>query len=170
MKKTILFALLTALSTSFIAQISVEEYSRKASVDVSEIGSLPLVKATSECGEVTTKTSDTMMSGGCLGTLVRTYTYTDGCGNTASAEQYINLRDSESPVLHNVPKDIVVASNKIPKAVTVSATDNVGDDEVKVEMSETIDEENHQIIRQWRAFDQCGNSSVARQIITITGV
>lgn len=170
MKKVLLFALLTTVSTLFFAQISVEDYSRKETADVSDLKSIPVVKATSECGDVSVKTSDTMMSGGCLGTLVRSYTFTDGCGNTAYAEQYINLKDSEAPVLHNIPKDLVVASNKIPKVANVTATDNVGDDEVKVEMTETMDEENHQLIRQWRAVDQCGNSSVARQVITITGV
>ena len=170
MKKILIFTALTALSSVFYSQINIEEYSRKVTVDVSELKEIPGLNVTSSCGEVTVKTKDTMMSGGCLGTLVRTYNYSDDCGATAQAEQYIHLVDNDGPVFQNVPKDITIEGTKLPKAPNVTATDNVGDDDVIIEMTEIVDEENNQVTRQWRAVDQCGNSTLAKQVITLTGV
>lgn len=168
MKKILSIALLSTLTTFAFSQITVNDYTRKVDIDVSKINELPPVVATSTCGDVKIEAVDNMFSGGCLGTLVRTYTYTDDCGNSATAEQYILLQDVEAPVLQNVPVDIVVSGKKIPKPVTVTATDNVGDDEVEVTMTET--KVDNTVVREWTAADKCGNVSKAKQTITISGV
>jgi hypothetical protein len=59
--------------------------------DQVDLGDIEIPKAVSTCSEITSTFSDQIFSGGCLGTLVRTYSFKDTCGNAATAEQYISL-------------------------------------------------------------------------------
>ena len=78
----------------------------------------PTVTATDNCDptvpvtftEVTTTVVD-----GC-GTITRTWTATDACGNTATATQTITVVDNTPPVLAGVPADATVQCDAIPAA------------------------------------------------------
>ncbi|MCU0345365.1 MAG: hypothetical protein MUC59_00370, partial [Saprospiraceae bacterium] len=77
-------------------------------------------------------------SGGCLGEIVRTWTATDACGNSAIAEQKINVVDNAAPVMANVPTSTLAACGNVPPApANISATDNCTG-VVPVVFSETI--------------------------------
>lgn len=168
MKNTIL--LITALIFSFSAmsQITVGDYERKASANIDDMSTVPEVTATSSCGEVKVETEDQQFSGGCLGTLVRTYTFSDDCGNEAEAQQYINLMDTTAPEIQNVPDNLMVDSkSEIPKAPDLTASDN-SDKPVKVTMEEV--EKDDVLIRKWTATDRCGNTTVEQQEISWKGV
>jgi hypothetical protein len=58
------------------------------------------------------------------GTITRTWTATDNCGNTATATQTITVIDNTAPIFANVPTNVTVDCGAIPSAATVTATDN----------------------------------------------
>lgn len=156
--------LLLCFSVATLAQITVSEYTRALKVDAHNVPS-PDVEFTSTCGKVNVEISEKMASGGCLGTLIRTYNATDECGNSAMAEQYLSLQDNTGPELIGVPADITVEKESdIPEAPVVSAQD-LGDRAIKVTLSLT--KKDDKLIRTWYAEDKCGNKSEASQTITI---
>ena len=112
-----------------------------------------------------------LFSGGCLGTVFRTYQATDACGNVTIAEQLIQRFDNTAPELFNVPENITVAcGDEIPApADDVFATDNCT---VDVDLTFTEVQTNefcpYDIIRTWTAVDSCGNETVGIQTISVT--
>jgi hypothetical protein len=168
MKKSAIAVLLLFFTISAFSQINVDEYERKAKANIDNLDEISAVNATSECGEVKVEIEDKQFSGGCLGTLVRTYKFTDDCGNEAKAEKYISLMDTEAPVFNDVPENMAISSaEEIPAAPELTATDNSGKP-VKITMEE-IDKKKT-IIRKWTATDPCGNSTTEQQEITWKGV
>ena len=168
MKKSAIAIVLLFIGFTAFSQITVEDYERKAKANVNNLDEIKSVSATSECGEVKVEVEDKQFSGGCIGTLVRTYKFTDDCGNEAKAEKYISLLDTEAPVFDDVPSNLAVSSaEEIPAAPELTATDNSGKP-VKITMEEI--EKNKKIIRKWTATDQCGNSTTEQQEITWKGV
>jgi len=102
---------------------------------------------------------------------IRTWTAEDDCGNLISDTQTIRVQDTEVPVLAGIPANVVMeCSENIPAVPVVTATDNCGD-EVILQFNETTiqgDCTNRFIItRTWTAEDDCGNSAVGVQLITI---
>jgi hypothetical protein len=148
-----------------MAQISVSEYPMKITVNIDELEFLPPLGAISTCGSVVASFTDQLFSGGCLGTLSRTYTFTDECGNTATAMQFILLEDTVAPVFSTAVEDLSVATSQsaVPATPEVTAIDN-SKNEVKV----TFHQFNNggTITRTWTAEDDCGNVEVMRQVIT----
>lgn len=163
MKKIILVLIAFSPFTAF-SQITVADYPKKISCDVDATFELPAPAATSPCGEVTSTFDDQLFSGGCLGTLVRNYVYSDGCGASATADQYILITDNAEPVLIGVPDSISEEVALLPEAPMVSARDNSGQ-VVDVSFSETL--EGKKLIRTWSSTDACGNTATARQMITL---
>ena len=79
--------------------------------------------------------------------------------------------DSENPVLNNVPSDVTYECSSVPTITDpVTATDNC-DAVVDVTLSETtipgVCAASYTLERVWTAVDDCGNSAVATQNITI---
>jgi len=166
MKKLNLFlsVILLALAFQTQAQITVSEYTRAMKVDAYNVPA-PDVTFTSNCSEnIKVDITEKMASGGCLGNLIRTYTATDDCGNTATAEQYLSLQDNKGPEIIGVPADLVLDSeNDLGNEPVVSAID-LGNQTIKVTLS--ISREENKLIRTWSATDKCGNESQAVQTIT----
>ena len=159
-----LIALFVALGVQVNAQITIEDYPREVRCPVEELPLVHAIKATSTSGDVYVRTEDQIFSGGCMGTLVRTFYYTDDAGNTATAEQYIFLSDDRPPVLIGVPQDISVSQDAVPPPANVDNRDNSGAFYV-VYFAEK--KEDNKIIRTWSCEDQCGNMATARQVITL---
>jgi hypothetical protein len=156
--------ILTGLLAS--AQITVNDYTIKLRADINALDQIEPVTASSTCGPVEVVVEELTFSGGCLGTLARTYNFTDGCGNTASAQQFITLEDSTPPVFTSVPNAVTASADALPEVATLSATDN-SNEPVDITFHEF--REKHQITRTWTAQDQCGNTAIASQVITLSG-
>ncbi|MBK9337405.1 MAG: DUF3494 domain-containing protein [Lewinellaceae bacterium] len=131
--------------------------------------------ATDNCDpSVTFTLLETRVNGACPDTytLTRRWTAIDDCGNTRTASQRITVRDTQKPVFTSVPGNVTIqCTDPIPVLVLPTATDNC-DASVTVTLlgqwiMNTTCPGNYQIMRSWSAVDNCGNSTVAAQIIQV---
>ena len=131
---------------------------------------IPTVTATDNCdGAVDVTYSETTTGTSCAEVLTRTWTATDGCGNTATATQVINIgSDTEPPVLGGVPADATLSCAELPAPPIVKATDNC-DGDVVVTLTETVNGSgcSYNVTRTWTATDDCGNTTTGVQVITV---
>ena len=127
--------------------------------------------AVDACSLVTLTTSDVMLEEGCSGSFIRTYTATDGCGNSASVSHTIFFIDDSAPVFTSFPVDAQVSCSAIPSAeeAEISFEDNCGD--VTSSFSETIIEGDcpgdRIIERTWTISDDCGNTESNTWTLTV---
>ena len=137
------------------------------------------ITATDSCPEgnmaVVTFT-DMRADGNCTDnyTITRTFIATDDCGNSVSGIQTIEVSDNTSPTFINTPMDITVSCNNIPVTSTIPAEDNC-DDDVLVEVSDgppvtDMCPNNNSFVRTFIATDNCGNSTVVMQSITVQNI
>ncbi len=110
-------------------------------------------------------------------TLTRTWTATDNCGNFIVHTQIITVEDTTDPVWDQVmPDDLTVECDAVPAPFApVTASDNC-DSDVLIEFQESSTQdpdedscghENYTLTRTWTATDNCGNSIVHTQTITV---
>ncbi len=137
-----------------------------------EIPAAPTVTATDNClTDVIVDFDEEMSTGTCSEDVIitRTWTATDNCGNTVSAQQVVSSSDIIAPTLNNVPVDMTVDCGMVPEPVIVTASDNC-DMDVIVVFAEVIEDgicpENITVTRTWMATDNCGNTVSATQVIT----
>src|SRR5690606_41673073 len=106
--------------------------------------------------------------------IVRLWTATDGCGNSATGMQTIQLVDDEAPVLTGGPSDTAIyldMGQVVPLAALVSALDactgatpvNYSEDTTAVTGCD------YTLLRSWTATDACGNTAVQSQQIMVFG-
>lgn len=110
---------------------------------------------------------------GCSGVVVRTFLTADSCGNTATCQQSITVFDHTPPVFTNCPPPVfadcgqqnvleitgqATASDACSGPASVSFTDNTDG----FFACEGL------IIRNWIAADQCGNTALCMQYITVS--
>ena len=96
---------------------------------------------------------------------------TDACGNSATAIVYVALVDEVPPVIHGVPSDIQVNCDEMP----APPDDIYATDECLCACVILYSESNpapgcrdgQVITRSWTATDDCGNVTVAKQLITL---
>jgi gliding motility-associated-like protein len=104
-------------------------------------------------------------------TLRRRWTATDGCGNTATAEQIITVQDNTAPVFTSVPPPVTVSCSAIPAVGTPVATDNCDISVSIVYNGETRTNgacpDSYTLRRRWTATDNCGNTATAEQAIVV---
>jgi hypothetical protein len=113
--------------------------------------------------------TDSAPSGTCPATITRTWTFTDACGNSATASQKITILDQTAPVFAAAPADITVdCIADVPAMTSLDYTDNcdapgsvTGTDSAPSGTCPAT------ITRTWTFTDACGNSATASQIITI---
>ncbi len=135
-----------------------------------ECGAVPPpaeVSATDDCSDVTVSFSESTDSGGCPN-IYRTWIATDACGNSVSYVQTISVEDNEPPVLTGIPPSVTASCNALPPVPEPEVSDNC-DDNVSVAFVESIVGEGcfFTIIRTWIASDNCGNTTVISQSITV---
>jgi hypothetical protein len=131
---------------------------------------IPVIEpiASDNCGEVTLSFEDQdMLESACEGSIVRTWTATDECDNSAQFVQTFNVIDETAPVISG-SAEIELPCDDFA-GVFVSASDNC--DENVLITSEDFEVSGGcqgRIIRTYTAADDCGNSAQFVQIITLT--
>ena len=123
-------------------------------------------------GNIPVTLTDTRVAGLCPGTyvLTRTWTATDGCGNSTSASQDVSVMDTIAPVLVGVPTDVSAECDAVPLPATVTASDTcavtVPVTFVETQTNGTCPDE-YTLTRSWTAVDNCSNNVTARQFVSV---
>ena len=132
--------------------------------------------ASDNCVTPTITYDDAVTPGSCAGEsmITRTWTASDGCGNTVSADQLITLSDEVAPVL-TIPADVTLnCDDDTSPAGTglATATDNCDAAPVVTYADVTNPGSSGEsiITRTWTADDDCGNTATGDQIITVSDV
>ncbi|RMG77944.1 MAG: hypothetical protein D6714_18990, partial [Bacteroidetes bacterium] len=145
------------------------------SVACDAIPAAPDLTASDNCdSDVELILTETITPGVCLESykIIRTWTATDDCGNTAVAIQEVAVSDNTPPQLINIPADLTVECvGDVPAPPVdgiVTASDNCAMD-VTIDFLETSVPTacGETITRKWMATDGCGNTSEAVQTIAV---
>lgn len=124
------------------------------------------------CSEYTVQKTDQFVSGGCAGTLIRTYVVTDACGNaSAPFTQFIHLTDNTAPVAFGFTPTITISCDATIPGFNPQFSDNCDDDLTIIAMPDSIIEGNcpaeRTIIRRVKAIDSCDNEGIATQTVNV---
>ncbi|MGB4849806.1 MAG: hypothetical protein WBP41_17910, partial [Saprospiraceae bacterium] len=117
--------------------------------------------------------NDVNIPGSCPGTysVTRTWTATDGCGNSSTAAQTINVQDITPPSISVVPFTTINCP-AIP-SFSVSAMDACGF-AFSLSSSDVITPGacagSYSVTRTWMATDACGNMSSAVQVVNVQDI
>gem|GEM_PF-4147733 len=172
-------------TASAVQQISVQDtlaptFTAPADISIDSLQKLDDLAVTGMVSNVqdncgirdTTYTDDRSGLTGCTGTVLRTWTVTDSCGNATSAVQQIQVPDTEPPVL-TAPADVMVScldNIDDPELVGdlsgVSDNAGVADTTVMLDLS-SFNNCTGDVRRIWTVTDSCGNSATAIQSITV---
>lgn len=95
----------------------------------------------------------------------------DECNNIAHFTFYVRMEDKEAPVLNPTPADLTIDCNQsVPNPPVVTATDKC-DFSIQVSYMETkvpgTCPSNYMLIRKWTATDDCGNTVIHTQKISV---
>jgi hypothetical protein len=162
--KKFALALFAAFSLTTQAQIKVQPYQTEITCDIDALAELPTISATSASGKVSISYEENIFSGGCLGTLVRTFKYSDPAGNKSEAQQIVHISDKQPPRLLGEAPNITTTRDMIPPPAQFGVIDNSGES-FDVIFQEVKAENN--ITRTWLCTDSCGNTTHHTQIITL---
>ncbi|HBL75667.1 MAG TPA: hypothetical protein DD458_10605, partial [Prolixibacteraceae bacterium] len=135
---------------------------------------------TAACGkQVTVTLAGDTGDPGCKGMIIRKYRLEDDCGNISEVNQIIYVDNTESPVM-KAPEDIIVDNSSLVPlahagvAAFISAggiiTDACGINESSFTLllEQSDGNENPEIItRTYQISDQCGNTTICTQKITV---
>jgi hypothetical protein len=146
-----------------------------ATVECDYVPNPPNVTAKDNCdqGNIEVWYMETRENGSCKYNykLIRSWTAQDACGNKNTKTQTITVRDTKAPVLYGVPNDKTVDCDEIPGKPQVYAKDNCDEDDIEVWYAENRVEgsckHNYKLVRTWTAQDACGNTTTAKQTITV---
>jgi hypothetical protein len=128
------------------------------------------VTATDNCVNEVVITSNFIDQGsGCNIIRTITWTATDACGNSASAQRIFTSTDNSSPVIVGLPSNSTVACGALPEGddYSVYANDNC-DQAVSIQYSQSDQTSGCNVVRTitWTATDDCGNTSTAFRTFT----
>ncbi|MDA0945664.1 MAG: T9SS type A sorting domain-containing protein [Bacteroidetes bacterium] len=130
----------------------------------------------------------TLMSGGCIGVWLRSWSATDDCGNTSYADQYVPMFDSMDPEFTSVPADMTIPLTEACSFnLAVEATGGVPTvyDNCELCLDQDLDVTytnseptylcggeggSFVIERTWSVTDHCGNTTTHVQTLTFTDV
>ncbi|MCU0345791.1 MAG: HYR domain-containing protein [Saprospiraceae bacterium] len=105
--------------------------------------------------------------------IVRTWTVSDGCGNTVSQSQTINVEDTEQP-LFNIPADVTVNCGTPVDTLTLGSYSSLSDNcslRFNISMSDVTNNgscpQERTILRTWTISDPCLNTTTKTQTITV---
>ncbi|MFB9090447.1 HYR-like domain-containing protein, partial [Flavobacterium paronense] len=144
-----------------------------STISCSEIPSFATPTATDNCNSGATLTfADVKIGGNCSGSysVTRTWTAIDGCGNTSTASQTINVIDNIAPVISDLPTTSAISCPATPSFVTATATDTCSDS-VTLTFVDSVTNGtcsgSYSATRTWTAIDACGNIATATQTINV---
>ncbi|NNE26634.1 MAG: HYR domain-containing protein, partial [Saprospiraceae bacterium] len=130
--------------------------------------------ATDNCdGNITVSPTTQTTPGNCPNdfVMVRTWTFTDSCGNTSSVSQTIIVSDTTAPAAPAPPADLnLECAQDVPPPVDLTATDNC---DGPITASPTVSVipgaclNDFTMVRTWTFSDVCGNTSSVSQVITV---
>lgn len=131
-----------------------------------------VVEFEDDCGNVITLFDENIVPGTCPNeyTIERTWTFTDGCGNSVSDTWIIMVSDEEAPLIFGVPEPATIDCGEEVDEAVVNAIDNCSSPENIIIAMEAItipSECGYEFVRVWSATDECGNASTASQTITV---
>ena len=108
-------------------------------------------------------------SPGCLGTLQRTYTATDACGNMTQVVQIIDLTNENGPIIECPEDETYQCLSDVPPAVEPEVSHGCDLEIVRLELEETMEGDTCSMVitRTWTAEDECGGISTCSQTITV---
>ena len=146
-------------------------------VECDYVPSPPVVTATSDCpGYVEVVMNESINPMVCLNMyeLFRVWTATDSCMVSISHTQIITVNDTQEPIIGGVMQNETVSCTNIPDVMMPYATDNCDPNPVII-FNEFIQANGacpaiYDIVREWTAYDECGNQTVATRIITVEDV
>lgn len=171
--KTVITLIFSLLVFPCIAQnqIAITDFQQKVRLNTTELKGANLINVTTSCqGGVDVTFEDKKFSGGCAGTIERTYTITDKCDNSKTAVQYITLEDTTPPVFQTTPEDITIESRTdLKNPVSLVAFDESGNDAM-VTFEESYDMNDRDFVhvtRVWTATDPCDNVATHQRVISI---
>ena len=138
-----------------------------ATIDCGSIPALDILSASDNCDENVDVTFNEEISEGCPYTITRTWTATDNCANSTSASQVLTIVDTTPPVLYGVPSNMTLQCNTpVPSAVVVASDNCSADMQINL-TAETISNNCGSVFtRTWSVSDDCGNETIATQVIT----
>ena len=103
------------------------------------------------------------------GSLDVTFTATDDCGNASTTVATFTIEDTTAPEFTSVPADYTAECSDEHPLEDATAADVCSGVEVTVVADTTMGEcpQSYTVVRTFTATDECGNSSMAMQTITI---
>jgi gliding motility-associated-like protein len=148
-----------------------------AALTVECVGDVPVMTDlgwTDNCdgaGDVT-GADGALIGGACGGTITRTWTFTDACGNNATVTQTITVDDTTLPTASN-PATTTAPGGPIPAVditVVIDEADNCTVNPVVAFVSEVSDNNPcpETITRVYSVTDDCGNTINVTHLIVIT--
>ena len=122
---------------------------------------------------VVTGTDGALTGGTCGGTIIRTWTYTDACGNVATTTQTITIDDTTPPTASN-PANINITIGPAPAPELNDVTDELDNCTLNpiVQFVSDLSDGNacpEVITRTFSITDDCGNETIVTQLIIIGG-
>jgi len=125
------------------------------------------------CGNTTVTFVDSTLPGDCSGAiLIRTYTVTDGCGQSNTGTQTITIIDEVAPVFTNIPAPVIVSCGEPFIFEEPAATDDCSETVILTFEEYTLGNDctnGQQINRDWTATDGCGNQSTVTTSVKLEG-
>ncbi|KAF0198146.1 MAG: hypothetical protein FD166_1497, partial [Bacteroidetes bacterium] len=107
----------------------------------------------------------------CSQTITRVYSISDNIGNASQCSHAIIVSDTVAPGFTFVPADITRECSGVPAPGTPTAVDNCSSNVTIVYNGQVRTDgncpNNYTLTRSWTATDDCGNSTVASQLITV---
>ena len=122
-------------------------------------------------GDVKVTFKDQKASGTCAGSLLRTYTVKDACGNSKTFEQVINVVDKTAPSFIVLPPNLTF-NNRVeyqdsPHTKFPAVIDNCSSEVIEnIELRDEYLNGVATLYRTYIATDVCGNKSSHTQVIT----
>ncbi|MFT6183621.1 MAG: hypothetical protein ACJAYM_001138, partial [Flavobacteriales bacterium] len=119
-------------------------------------------------GEAAVEFSEVTNDLGCGSQIVRTWTATNECENTASVNQVITIIDTEGPVItFQTPDQTIECDEEVPE-INVTFVDNCDNDlTVIVDNWVNVLECGYEYVKWCQATDDCGQSAEATVTITV---
>lgn len=125
-------------------------------------------------GEIQASATETITAGLCANNfvVVRTWTFTDDCNNSASVSQTITVDDTTPPVAPEAPADVTVScAAEVPAMQILVATDGCDGEQIQATPFDVITAgscaNSYVITRTWSFADACKNGISISQIITV---